>query len=210
MRTARAVECVVMFIAAPMVLALLMKPGLLFPAIWALAVICLVVLLVDPTFDRCRLWNWRGLRVHLGVVIGCFLLGAAILTATLLLVDPDRLFQLPRRNPRLWAMIMVLYPVLSVYPQELAFRAFFFHRYEGVFGRGLWLVAASGIAFGLAHIVMWNWWAVGFSTVGGVLFAWTYLRTRSLAGAVIDHALYGCFLFTIGWGRYFYSGAAGG
>lgn len=48
----------------------------------------------------------------------------------------------------MWALVIVLYPILSVYPQELIFRAFLFHRYAPLFGNGVGLVAASAAAFG--------------------------------------------------------------
>jgi membrane protease YdiL (CAAX protease family) len=43
--------------------------------------------------------------------------------------------------------------------------------------------------------------------VGGLLFAHTYWKTRSLLVSAIEHALYGCLLYTIGLGRFFYHGA---
>src|SRR5436853_7160083 len=97
-------------------------------------------------------------------------------------------------------MIMVLYPVLSVYPHEIAFRAFFFHRYQRLFGRGPGLIFASALAFGWAHIVMRNGCAIGFSTVGGVLFGLPYLPTPSLAATCPDPAWSGFALFPSGVG----------
>jgi hypothetical protein len=44
---------------------------------------------------------------------------------------------------------------------------------------------------------------------GGVLFAKRYSDTRSLVISMIEHALYGNYLFTIGFGKYLYQGAAG-
>ena len=68
------------------------------------------------------------------------------------------------------------------------------------------MVIASAVAFGFVHIVFLNPIAVGLSVVGGVLFALTYLRTRSLLMAAIEHGLYGCLIFTVGLGRYFFHG----
>ena len=75
---------------------------------------------------------------------------------------------------------MLLYPALSVVPQELVFRTFFFHRYGRLFG-GPWVAtAASALAFSWAHVVLLNGLAVVLTLLGGWLFARTYLRTRSL------------------------------
>ena len=157
---ARFIEAVLLFVVAPTVLAMFMQGWMVFPAIWTLAAVCLVVLMRDRAFDRAQLWNSSGLRRGLGIVIICFAVGAPVLGAGLLAYDPDRLFELPRRDLRLWGVIMVGYPVLSVYAQELAFRAFFFHRYAPLFRdttRGRWgLIIASAAAFGYAHVIMHN------------------------------------------------------
>jgi membrane protease YdiL (CAAX protease family) len=113
---------------------------------------------------------------------------------------------------------MVLYPIFSVYPQEIAFRGMVHHRYRVVFVRFLGtlgpgavriaLVLMSAVVFSWAHVVMLNPWAIGFCLIGGLLFADTYERSRSLAAVSIEHALYGCWMFTAGWGYYFYAGGA--
>ena len=48
--------------------------------------------------------------------------------------------------------------------------------------------------------------AVVLTLVGGWLFARTYLRTRSLLATAVEHAAYGCLLFTVGLGRWFVTG----
>ena len=123
------------------------------------------------------------------------------------LVDRDRLFDLPRTEPLLWAAIIAFYPLLSVYPQELLYRAFLLHRYAPVFGTGRGAAAASAAAFGFAHLLYGNVLAVLATIVGGWLFARRYQRTRSLLVVSAEHGLYGISIFTIGLGQYFYHGA---
>jgi len=96
---------------------------------------------------------------------------------------------------------------LSVYPQGLLYRAFFFERYASLFP-GKWvMVLASALAFAFLHIIFRNWLAVGLTFLGGLLFAMRYAETGSLATSSFEHALYGCWLFTVGLGQYFYHGA---
>jgi uncharacterized protein len=102
---------------------------------------------------------------------------------------------------------MVLYPVLSVYPQGIIYRAFFFERYRTLFPNSVLLIVASAVAFSFAHIIFRNAIAVIFTLVGGLLFAWRYADTASLFTSSFEHALYGCWMFTIGLGHYFYRGA---
>lgn len=122
-------------------------------------------------------------------------------------VMPDKLFEFPRRAPAFWAMVMLLYPLLSVLPQEILFRAFFFERYRPIFANDMSMALASALAFGFVHIIFGNWISVGLSAVGGVLFAITYLQTGSLLAACVEHAIFGDFIFTIGLGEYFFHGS---
>lgn len=132
---------------------------------------------------------------------------ALALTGAVALLQRKNLFDLPRTNPRLWMAVMVLYPVASVYPQELIFRSFLFHRYAPVFGAGAGLVAASAAAFAYVHIIFGSWVSVALSAAGGVIFALRYQRTQSLFTASVEHSIYGILVFTVGLGTYFYHGA---
>jgi len=102
---------------------------------------------------------------------------------------------------------MALYPVLSVYPQGIIYRAFFFERYRGLFPNALLLIMMSALAFSFAHIIFRNPIALSFTFIGGLLFSWRYSGTGSLFTSSLEHALYGCWMFTIGLGQYFYKGA---
>jgi membrane protease YdiL (CAAX protease family) len=44
------------------------------------------------------------------------------------------------------------------------------------------------------------------TTAGGLLFAFTYLRSRSTLLVAAEHALYGDFVFTVGIGGMFVNG----
>ncbi|MVU77535.1 CPBP family intramembrane metalloprotease [Nocardia sp. ET3-3] len=178
------------------------------PALLVLATGVTVYLRRAKGFDRESLWRaeaFPGQARSMAVTAGA---NAVALTAATAVMRREDLFELPRRNPLIWLAVMVLYPALSVYPQELIFRSFLFHRYKPVFGEGPGMVAASAAAFGYVHIVFGSWFSVAASSVGGWLFAARYLRTRSLFTASVEHAAYGMLVFTIGLGRYFYHGAA--
>jgi membrane protease YdiL (CAAX protease family) len=204
------VEFLAVFIALPTILAMTRLGRLIIPLAVTAAACCTIVLLMDRGFDR--RWLWRGdsenrsIRPHLARVGTMFLIAAIGLALATYLYAPDHLFELPRENTKLWVIVMCFYPVLSVYPQEVVYRAFIFRRYSEVFPHSWFAPALSAIAFGYAHVLMKNPVAVLLSLLGGVLFAWTYHRTHSLLLVWLEHALYGCFIFTIGLGYYFYSG----
>lgn len=207
----RAAECATMFLAGPALFALFGRGNnWLLPALWLWAAVCLALLLADKGFEKRRLWNTRGLRRELGPMLARFALLGGGIVAVVAVFTPDQLLGLPRREPALWAAIMVFYPLLSVYPQEVIFRACFFRRYRALF-RGRWaMIGASTVAFGWAHIVFQNAVSIPMTLIGGVLFSLTYERSRSTIAAAIEHTLYGCLVFTIGLGHYFYDGGAPG
>ena len=194
-----------MFGLLPVMLAVYAR-ALALPVLFVAAWVCLAVLWRDPTFQRDELWRREQLWTWLRGPLALALLVGTLLAVGVFLVEPAHLFDLPRDSPWRWLAVMLLYPVLSVVPQELVFRTFFFHRYGRLFG-GRWVaMAASAVAFSWAHIVLANGLAIALTLLGGWLFARTYLRTRSLVATAVEHAAYGCFLFTVGLGRWFVTG----
>jgi membrane protease YdiL (CAAX protease family) len=101
---------------------------------------------------------------------------------------------------------MLLYPVLSVYPQGIIYRSFLMHRYSPLFPSQWAMILVSAIAFAWLHIIFRNSLAIVLTFGGGLLFAWRYQSTNSLLTSSFEHALYGCWLFTLGLGQYFYHG----
>ena len=201
-------ECVLLFGLVPLVAALLKPHGWMYVMLWVFAFLSWHWLkqhhynlkkdwnkaALDKTLIISMLWRWLPFAIALG-----------IFTA---LMIPEHLFSLPRRSPELWVMVMILYPLLSVVPQEIIFRSFFFKRYAALFPTPRLMILFSALAFGWVHILLLNWVAVTFGACGGLIFGSTYNKTKSLAAACLEHALYGCTLFTLGMGYYFYHGQA--
>ncbi len=97
---------------------------------------------------------------------------------------PELQWSFVRQHPGFWTVVMVAYPVLSVYPQGILYRAFFFERYAGLFP-GKWaMIVASAAAFAF--------FAHHFSQLAGV---GTYVcRRHSVCGAVCGDGVAGYFL----------------
>lgn len=176
------------------------------PVLWLAAYYCYRRLKNMQEYSFARDWNPAGLRQQLSSILIPFLCFVVLSAVTLWLYAPADLFSLVKHKPWLWGIIMVLYPLLSVYPQSLIYRAFFMTRYRELFPSSLALVLVSGAAFSWMHLIFRNPIAMILTFVGGVLFAWRYRRTGSLAASSFEHALYGCALFTLGLGGYFYHG----
>lgn len=201
-------ELILLTIGVPLALSTIIPLRYMLPLLWLIALYCHLVYRALVDAPERIYWRWGQVnRENLRRVLGRF---AACTTFTALAVawmKPDFFLQFVCERPAFWAFVMVAYPLLSVIPQEIMFRSFFFERYARIFPKPVLMIAASGVLFGAAHLIFMNWVAPALCVVGGLFFAQTYQRTRSLALAVIEHALYGCMIFTVGLGPYFYHGA---
>jgi membrane protease YdiL (CAAX protease family) len=202
-----ALEFSAIFVAVPLLVYSRVVPNAPIPYLVAAGVCAFLFLRHDPTFDQARLFSWGHVAPLLPTLFLRDAVFLAFLGAAVWLLAPELLFSLVRRAPVFWVAIMLLYPLLSVYPQELLYRAFFFHRYQPLFGSGWAMLLASAFAFGFAHIILGNWISVALCLIGGLLFALTYQHSSSLLLACLDHALFGNFIFTIGLGPFFYHGS---
>jgi len=176
------------------------------PVLLITAFIIYKILKNDETFDNSALWKGNFSRKELLRIILKFFPGLILLSLFTKFFLPDLFLAFPRQVPLFWIMVMIMYPLVSVYPQELIFRTFIFHRYQTIFPRKYLMITASAFSFGLYHLFFSNWIAPVLSLGGGFLFACTFYRTRSTAAASLEHALWGDLIFTVGLGMYFYGG----
>ncbi|TWO33078.1 CPBP family intramembrane metalloprotease [Seonamhaeicola sediminis] len=133
-----------------------------------------------------------------------FLKFAIIIVFTTLFVwitDTELLFNVLINKPKLWMAILIIYSILSVYPQELIYRTFFFQRYQSLIKNEKFFLILNAVAFSLGHIFFNNLLVLVLTFLGGLLFASTFKRTNSTLLVSIEHAIYGCWLFTVGMGN---------
>jgi len=200
------IEFVLLFVCLPLAyrFSLLRIPVL--PLLWIVTLYAWIQLLRDPQFDRRRMGNIGALPGSLGEILLIFMVAALLIWMGVERFAPSLEWSFVRQHPAFWAVVMIAYPVLSVYPQGLVYRAFFFERYAPLF-TGRWtMILASALVFAFMHVIFRNWVAVTLTFAGGLLFAWRYAETESLVASSFEHALYGCWLFTVGLGQYFYHG----
>lgn len=202
-------EFLLLYVALPVGLAVLrQRAGAVpvLPVLWAAACPAACYLAWRESWGRREFFGLRLTGRQAAGLALRLVLAAAVLTAAILLVAPERLGELPRRNPSLWGLVMVCYPLVSVYPQGIVYRGLFGARYARLFGGGrrAWLAGAA--AFSLAHLLFGNGWALAWTFAGGLLIGRTYSRSGSLMASCVEHAAYGQLVFTTGWGRYLYHG----
>ncbi|AXT19816.1 CPBP family intramembrane metalloprotease [Flavobacteriaceae bacterium AU392] len=130
-----------------------------------------------------------------------FLIIAIVTTVFVFFTSRANLFIVPLTKPKLWIIILFVYSFLSVYPQELIYRTFYFKRYESLFKNENLFIFVNAIVFSLAHIFFKNTLVIILTFIGGILFAITFKQTKSTLLVSIEHALFGCWLFTVGMGN---------
>ncbi len=141
--------------------------------------------------------NWKKFWWH------TFLKLVIIAIATIAFVwftDKSQLFFVLYNKPKLWIFILFLYSLFSVYPQELIYRTLYFQRYKSLFKSQSLFMFMNAILFSLAHLFFRNSLVLILTFLGGLLFAFTYNKTKSTLLVSIEHAIYGSWLFTVGMG----------
>lgn len=195
----------------------------LFLFLWVVGLLSGIWLFFDKTFDRRKLWNAKAVMPAMSWMVGRWVVFCIVLTAMfglfagsalpgLSLAVPTGLFSIFHREELPWflpLLITAFYPWISVYPQNLFCRAFFCHRYRPILGAGWGLILVNAAAFAYIHIMFNNWIVLLLTFVGGIIFTRTYLKSRSLLLATIEHAMYGLFCFYLGIGVFLLYGASG-
>lgn len=179
----------------------------LIPALIILMAVCGMLLLSDPHFKRFRLTSLGQFSAVKRRLFSFFFLGALFSGMFYGIMNQENWFSLPRNSFNDWLMLLLLYPILSVMPQELIFRTYFFHRYKRIMPSKTVRIIVSASVFALAHIVYANVLAVLLAFLGGLLFSYTYAQSRSTFVCVIEHSLWGLWMFTLGLGDVLDAGA---
>ncbi|MHC0053412.1 lysostaphin resistance A-like protein [Actibacterium sp. D379-3] len=204
-RTRLWAEFVGFYVAAPLIMAMVLPAQWMLPMLIAITAVGLALLKVTEGFHlRELVWNraamdWRFVALFTMVTL---LVVAAVVLGT----RPGAFLVLIRQQPVLLALIFILYPVLSALPQEVVYRTLFFRRYGPLLPRVELAIVLNAALFSLAHLMYWNWIVAGMTFFGGLVFAWAYEMRRSFAMAVLLHSIGGWIIFALGLGVYFYSG----
>lgn len=204
-KVARFAEWLVLFFGVPLLVAYDLLPFNRRYVLLIVAVGCFAYLVWDKGFSLKRLCGITKTRLIWKSMLARVVLCAILLTVAVWLFLPNMFFAFARTNTGFWLVVMVVYPFLSAWPQEMIYRGFMFRRYGNVFGHNSYLMAAaSSVAFSFMHIIYFNWIALVSTLVAGFIFAMDYKKTGCVGPAFIEHAIYGNLVFTIGLGYFFY------
>ena len=160
-------------------------------------IIVLLVKVEKLSFDIAPNLNWKSFfkRVFIKLMVI-----AVVTSLYVFITDKESLFNVVIAKPKLWVVILIVYSLFSVYPQELIYRTFFFKRYKALISNKVLFIFINAIVFSLGHIFFRNTLVLILTFFGGLLFAFTYSKTKSTILVSIEHAIYGSWLFTVGMG----------
>lgn len=142
--------------------------------------------------------NWNPFLKETVIKLGIIMM---ITSLYVFFMAPDKLFFVVIKKPQLWLMILFIYTFLSVWPQELIYRTFFYNRYQSLIDNKWLFMFINAILFSLAHIFLQSFLVQLLTFLGGLLFAYTFDKTKSTTLVSIEHAIYGNWLFTVGMGE---------
>jgi membrane protease YdiL (CAAX protease family) len=199
------VEFIFLYLILPLLVMLDFLPVPLLLILLAMGITVHMFLYYDPSFYRNNFINWKSGKSEIGKIILLFIPLAALMVVLIWQIDETKLFYLPSANPLFLLMISIFYPVFSVVPQGLAYRALFFHRYGILFPGNTLRIVISAILFSFGHILYKNALVLLLAFFAGLIFAYRYYKTESLLISVLEHSLYGVWLFTCGLGYFFVS-----
>ena len=197
--TLRKLEFFFIFLALPSIIFFLDSTIIVFATLYTVFILSLVILYFDKTFLLVSLKkkiDWK--------FVSIFTLSFICLSFIyILLIDKSLLFYLPKTNLQLWLVVIFVYPFLSVIPQEVVYRVYFFQRYFPKNNNFFFLIILNLIVFSYGHIVFNNFHAILITAIVSPIFTFAYLR-KSFLTCVVLHSLGGQVIFTLGLGKYFY------
>ena len=187
------------FLIIPSTIFFLDSSIIIFLTLYLVSILSLVILYFDKTFLFTSLKKKIDLKFVIIFSVIFFFLGFFYV----LLVDKNLLFIFPKTNFKLWLIVIFIYPFLSVIPQELVYRVFFFQRYFPNINRFYFPVFLNLVVFAYGHLVFSNVHAIIITAIVSPIFTYAYLK-KSFLTCVILHTLGGQIIFTLGLGKYFF------
>ncbi|XMO85949.1 type II CAAX endopeptidase family protein [Algibacter sp. AS12] len=197
--TYKIIEFVIIFLIIPISFAVPYSPWLKlsFGLLGFLYVIYILLRVEQLKFKVSKTIKWKPFWKITGIKL---VLIAFLTTIFVWITDSESLFTVLLNKPLKWLMLLFIYSFFSVYPQELLYRTFFFKRYQSLFKNKSLFLLLNAVLFALAHLFFGSILVLVLTFIGGLLFAYTFKKTQSTLLVSIEHAIYGCWLFTVGMG----------
>ena len=198
--TLKKLEFLFIFLALPLIIFFWDSTIIVFVTLYLVFILSVVILYFDKTFLLVSLKkkiDWKFVSIF---TVSFICLGFIYV----LLIDKNLLFIFPKTNFKLWLFVIIVYPFLSVIPQEIVYRVFFFQRYFPKNNNNFnFLIILNMFVFSYGHLVFNNFHAILITAIVSPIFTFAYLK-KSFLTCVVLHSLGGQIIFTLGLGKYFY------
>ena len=195
----KSIELFILFVVIPVLLVIKLPIKLkLTVGILGVIYVVLIAIFVEK-FSLPKLTKpiWQRFLKSTGIK---FLVIAIVLSFFVYKSTPEKLFYVVLEKPKTWLFFLGVYTIMSVIPQEFIYRTFFFNRYRSLVKSNYLFILINAGLFSLAHLFFGNTLVMIITFIGGLLFAYTYYKTKSTLFVMIEHTLYGCWLYTVGMG----------
>ena len=202
------IELILLSSIIPYIVLVLKLFNLIIPVLLLVCVYCIIIYCIENknfSSEFKKIFNIN-INILIRIIIRWIFASLILLIITFYFFN-EKFFIIQNNKPEILWKIMILYPIFSALPQEFIFCKFFFYRYKKIFKSDNNLVISSALFFAITHILFLNFIAPILSFIGGLLFANTYNKHRSLFLVSLEHGLYGNTLFFIGLGWYFWGGS---
>ncbi len=195
----KSLELLIVFVLIPVSFAINYSPWLKLGigVIGFIYVIYILIKIEKLKFKMSKYLNWKAFWKTTVIKLSLIII---ITTSFVWITDSTQLFNVLLSKPIKWLVLLFVYSFFSVYPQELLYRTFFFKRYRLLFENENLFIFINAILFSLAHLFFNSGLVLLLTFLGGLLFALTFVKTESTLLVSIEHAIYGCWLFTVGMG----------
>ena len=202
------IELILLSSIIPYIVLVLKLFNLIIPVLLLVCVYCIIIYCIENKNFSSEFKKIFNINIFIFIrIIIRWIFASFILFIITFYFFNEKFFIIQNNKPEILWKIMILYPIFSALPQEFIFCKFFFYRYKSIFKSDNNLVISSALFFAITHILFLNFIAPILSFIGGLLFANTYNKHRSLLLVSIEHGLYGNTLFFIGLGWYFWGGS---
>ncbi|APZ45724.1 CAAX protease family protein [Polaribacter reichenbachii] len=196
------IEIIVLFIVIPIVL--LLPISIIFKVIFVVLGVVYISLIsiFKEKFSKVKTDKKSNKKAILEIAIR-FIIIALLTTLVLYYQDKEQLFNVMLNKPDLWLKFSGIYILFSVIPQELIYRTYFVKRYQKLIEKKGLFILINALLFSFAHIWFQSFTVLAFTFVGSLLFTTTYLKTKSTWLVILEHSIYGVWLYTVGFGELF-------
>ena len=193
------IEFFLIFIFLPIILLFISDTKLIFITLYIVFFFSLWKIKKDKAFNFSRLKNkadWKFIFLY-------FLIFCLLGFFYTFFVDKSLFFVFPKESPKVWLLVIILYPLFSVIPQEFVYRVFFLQRYKNILSKNLLIkYFINSVVFSYAHIVFQNYHAVIITVLVSPIFYYSYER-KSFLTCILIHSIGGLIIFTYGLGNFF-------